>query len=111
MNDSDYMTSMPQDDPSLSAAELIAAYERGIEELRSAVAGMTNEELLARPIPGKWSTQEVVCHLAGTEIYLTDRIERTIALERPVLMGVDERPYPERLKYQSFVLHEQLDLF
>jgi hypothetical protein len=52
-----------------------------------------------------------VSHLAGTEIYYTDRIERTIALERPLLMGVDERPYPERLNYQSFNLDEQLALF
>ena len=47
----------------------------------------------------------------GTEIYYTDRIERTIALERPLLMGVDERLYPERLNYQALDLAEQLDLF
>jgi hypothetical protein len=62
-------------------------------------------------VPGKWSTLEVVCHLAGTEIYLSDRIERTLAMEHPTLMAVDERPYPERLHYQSLVLSEQLDLF
>jgi hypothetical protein len=49
--------------------------------------------------------------VATTEIYYTDRIERTIALERPLLMGVDERPYPLRLNYQAFDLAEQLDLF
>ena len=64
--------------------------------------------LLSRPIAGKWSTLEVVAHLADTEIYYTDRIERTIALDRPLLMGVDERPYPERLNYQALDLAEQL---
>jgi len=53
----------------------------------------------------------VVSHLADKEIYFTDRIERTIALERPLLMGVDERPYPQRLNYQAFDLAEQLALF
>ena len=72
---------------------------------------MTREQLLARPIAGKWSTLEVVCHLADTEIYLSDRIERTIALERPLLIGVDERLYPAKLNYQAFDLDEQLDLF
>ncbi len=43
--------------------------------------------------------------------YYSDRIERTIALERPLLMGVDEHPYPERLNYQAVDLTEQLDLF
>ncbi|HEV3437625.1 MAG TPA: DinB family protein [Gemmata sp.] len=111
MKYSEYMAAMQQDDESLGPNELIVAYEREIEELRSAVAGMSREQVLARPIPGKWSTQEVVSHLADTEIYFTDRIERTIALERPLLIGVDERPYPERINYQALDLAEQLDLF
>jgi uncharacterized damage-inducible protein DinB len=111
MKYSEYMTAMQQDDASFGPGELIIAYEQGVENLRSAVAGMSQEQLLARPIPGKWSTQEVVSHIADTEIYFTDRIERTIALERPLLMGVDERPYPERLNYQAFNLAEQLALF
>jgi Protein of unknown function (DUF664). len=107
----DYMAATQRDDESVGTADLIAAYEQEIDDLRTAVAGMTTEQVLARPIPGKWSTLEVVAHLADTEIYYTDRIERTIALERPLLLGVDERPYPERLNYQAFDLAEQLDLF
>ena len=111
MNYRDSLSAMQEDDGSVGGANLIAAYERGIEDLRSAVAGMTSEQVHARPVPGKWSTLEVVAHLADTEIYYTDRIERTIALERPLLMGVDERPYPDRLHYQSLDLAEQLALF
>jgi hypothetical protein len=33
---------------------------------------MTREQLLARPVPGKWSTQEVVCHLADYEPIYAD---------------------------------------
>jgi len=111
MSYSDYMTGMQKDDSAVGPAGLILAYEQGIEALREAVAGMTAEQILARPIAGKWSTIEVVSHVADTEIYFSDRIERTPALERPLLMGVDERPYPARLNYQSFDLNEQLDLF
>jgi DinB superfamily len=111
MHYSDYLAEAQADDESVGPAELVAAYERGVEDLRGAVAGMTGEQVLARPIPGKWSTLEVVAHLAGTEIYYTDRIERTLAVERPLLVGVDERPYPERLNYQALDLGEQLDLF
>ena len=107
----DYMAGMQRDDDSVGPADLIAAYEQEINDLRTAVAGMTADQVRSRPIPGKWSTMEVVAHLADTEIYYTDRIERTIALERPLLIGVDERPYPERLNYQAFDLAEQLDLF
>jgi hypothetical protein len=111
MKYADYMADAQRDDESVGSADLIAAYEQGIEDLRAAVAGMTAEQVLSRPIPGRWSTLEVVAHLADTEIYYTDRIERTIALERPLLIGVDERLYPERLNYQAFDLAEQFDLF
>jgi hypothetical protein len=108
---SDYLTMMQGDDGTLGSAELIAAYERGIDDLRAAVAGMTPEQVLARPIPGKWSTLECVDHLADTEIFFTDRIVRTVALDRPLLMSADEKLYIERLDYQSFDLDEQLALF
>jgi hypothetical protein len=111
MKYSDYLAEMQQDDDSVNTFDLISAYEREVEDLRTAVAGMTPEQVLSRPVPGKWSTLEVVAHLADTEIYYTDRIERTIALERPLLLGVDERPYPQRLNYQGLDLAEQLDLF
>jgi hypothetical protein len=106
-----YMAGMQSDDPSLTPADIIANYERCIDEMRAVVAGMSREQLLARPIAGKWSTLECVAHIADTEVYFSDRIERTIAMDRPLLMSVDERPYPERMKYQSFDLDEQLDLF
>jgi len=43
---------------------LIDEYLAGPQLLRQAIAGMSREQLLARPIPGKWSTLEVICHLA-----------------------------------------------
>jgi hypothetical protein len=111
MTDPDYMAGMQRDDPAVGTAELVAMYERGIDDLKAAVAGMSPELLLARPVPGKWSTIEIVAHVADTELYFSDRIERTLALERPLLMGVDERPYVQRLGYQSFDLGEELALF
>ena len=36
-------------------AELTDAYVAGPAQLRAAVTGMTREQLLARPIPGKWN--------------------------------------------------------
>ena len=44
--------------------QLTDAYLAGPPALRQAVAGMSREQLTARPVPGKWSTLEVVCHLA-----------------------------------------------
>jgi hypothetical protein len=111
MRQSEYTEMMQRDDDSLGPAELIADYERAIDDLRSAVAGMTHEQVFARPVPGKWSTVECVGHLADTEVFFTDRIVRTIALDRPLLMSSDEKQYIERLDYQGFDLDEQLALF
>ena len=72
---------------------LIDNYLDGTQLLRKAVAGMSQEQLLARPIPGKWSTLEVICHLADFEIVYADRIKRVIAENEPTLV----RRRPERL--------------
>jgi hypothetical protein len=71
-------------------SELISAYERGPAELKDAVAGMTEKELHARPVPGKWSTHEVVCHLADAEILYADRMKRVIAERNPTFFSADQ---------------------
>jgi uncharacterized damage-inducible protein DinB len=72
-----------------SIGELLGQYERGAAQLREAVAGMTPEQLHARPIAGKWSTHEVVCHLADAEMLYADRIKRVIVENQPTLPGLD----------------------
>jgi organic hydroperoxide reductase OsmC/OhrA/uncharacterized damage-inducible protein DinB len=94
----------------LSKLSLIDTFERCAIDVRDAVEGLTADELKARPMEGKWSTLEVVCHLADTDIYFTDRIERTIALDNPLLMGVDERPYPDKIGFQEQPIEEELEL-
>src|SRR6516225_9788707 len=66
-----------RDDDTLTVADLISAYEKGVEELRLAVAGMTGEQLRSRPVVGKWSTLEVACHIADCEQFFADRMKRT----------------------------------
>ena len=99
-----------RDDDTLTAADLISAYEQGDEELRLAVAGMTVEQLRSRPVAGRWSTLEVVCHLADAEQFFADRLKRTAAMDRPLLLGADGPRYPEPLRYQEHDLQQELDL-
>jgi GNAT superfamily N-acetyltransferase len=99
-----------RDDPSLGPAQLIAAYEEGPDLLRTAVAGMTRDQLLARPVAGKWSTLEVVCHIGDSEQFFADRIKRTLALNRPLLMAADPQTYPEAVRYHDRDLDEELAL-
>jgi uncharacterized damage-inducible protein DinB len=85
---------------------LVDSYLVGPRALRQAVAGMTREQLLARPIAGKWSTLEVVCHLADFDPILADRMKRIIAEDRPALLGADEKRFAAALAYHERDLEE-----
>jgi len=89
------------DDDARTPLELIAAYRRGPIVLRETVNGLKQEHLRARPIPGKMSALEVLAHVADCEQFLADRMKRTAALERPLLVGVDGALYLEALGYQD----------
>jgi hypothetical protein len=83
-------------------------YLAGPALLRQAVAGMTQEQLVARPIPGRWSTLEVICHLADFEIVCADRIKRVIAEREPTLFGGDENIFAARLAYHQRNAEEEI---
>jgi uncharacterized damage-inducible protein DinB len=94
----------------MSLAQLIDAYQTGIQPLWQAVAGMTRDQLLARPIPGKWSTIEVVCHLADFEPVYADRMKRVIAEEQPLFLSADQERFVAKLAYHQRDLEEELNL-
>lgn len=94
----------------MSIAQLTDNYLAGVATLRQAVAGMTREQLLARPVAGKWSTLEVVCHLADFEPIYADRMKRVIAEEQPVFFGADEKRFAAALAYHDRDLDEELTL-
>src|ERR1700686_3731346 len=77
--------------------ELIEQYAAGGEKLRRAVAGLTQEELTARPGPGAWSILEVVIHLADSDAISIDRMKRMLIEDDPALLYADETAYVERL--------------
>jgi hypothetical protein len=89
---------------------LIDAYLAGPKTLRQAVAGMSRDQVLARPIAGKMSTLEVVCHLADFDPILADRMKRIIAEDRPTLIGADENRFKSALAYHDRDLEEELSI-
>ncbi len=74
-------------------SNLLEAYLGGPGTLKAAVAGMSRDHLLARPVAGKWSTLEVICHLADTDANIAHRIKRVLSEERPTF----DRVQPERM--------------
>jgi uncharacterized damage-inducible protein DinB len=97
---------MPQSSPT----QLIDAYVSSLPALRRAVADLSPQQLQARPVPGKWSTLEVVCHLVDSEQAWCHRMKRVIAEDRPLLIGYDESRFTAALDYHQNNLEEELTL-
>jgi uncharacterized damage-inducible protein DinB len=106
----DPIAAAQRDDGSMTTDGLVSAYESGPRRLHDALAGMTHEQLRARPVEGRWSTLEVVCHLADCEQFFADRMKRTIATDRPLLLGAEGSRYPGPLHYHDRDVAEEVEL-
>lgn len=80
---------------------LIARYEEGAGKLSAAIAGLTPDALTAFPVPGTWSIQQIVLHVADAEMVFADRIKRVIAEESPLLLAFDENRWASHLAYNE----------
>jgi len=94
----------------MALASLIDEYAAGPAELRKLVAGMTAEQVRARPVPGKWSTLEVVCHLADFEPVYLDRLKVILTQDRPTFFGRDENAFAAKFVYHQRDLAEELNV-
>ncbi len=94
----------------MSFPQMIEAYLAGPIALRKAVAGMSREQVLARPLAGKWSTLEVVCHLADFDPIMADRMKRILAEDQPQLIGADEKHFAAALAYHERDMEEELTI-
>jgi len=89
---------------------VIAAYLNGPVQLLRVVTDLSQQQLQARPVPGKWSTFEVVCHLVDSEQAWCHRMKRVLAEEKPLLIGYDETRFTAALLYHEHELEEELTL-
>ena len=86
-------------------------YLSGPGMLRAAVTGLSREQMISRPITGRWSVLEVVCHLVDTDANIAHRIKQVLSEERPAF----ERVKPERmlaaLAYHDRDVEDELGIF
>ena len=87
---------------------VLEAYLAGPENLRAAIAGMTADQVVARPIPGRWSVLEVVCHLADTDANIAHRIRQVLSEDRPTFQRVKPDLMLAALAYHDRDLEEEL---
>ena len=90
--------------------QLIAMYRHGYAEVVEALLKITDEELDARPGPGRWSPREIVHHLADSEMTAAVRLRLLLAEDRPTIHAYDQDVFARRLHYDR--PHEtSLELF
>ncbi len=92
-------------------SDLINQYEAGAEKLALAIRGLTREDLLATPIPGTWSIQQIVLHMLDSDLIATDRMKRVVAEDNPTLIGFDESRFATSLFYEEQSAEDAAKIF
>jgi hypothetical protein len=77
---------------------IIDTYATGGELLRASVAGLTREDMLAHPVAGTWSIQEIVIHLQDSDLVGIHRMQRLAAENNPLVIGYDETKFTQTLR-------------
>ena len=94
----------------MDISELIDNYVAGPQALRDAIAGMTPEQIDSAPVPDKWSTRQVICHLADFEPVYADRMKHVIAEDEPPFAGGFHQQFADHLAYDQRDIEEEIKL-
>src|SRR5215831_3604677 len=89
---------------------LIDQYLAGPELLERSIKGLNDEQLDAKPIVGKWTTRQVVCHIVDFEPIYADRMKRVIAEHCPTFFGGDPDVFAAGLAYNHRSVGPELEL-
>lgn len=78
-------------------------------KLARAVRGLKPAQLRRRPRPGKWSIQEIVAHLADTELVYGFRLRMMLAQPGSPLQAYDQDKWAKNLAYRRLPLARLLE--
>ncbi len=90
---------------------LIERYAAGYDEVAESLAGLPAESLTAHPLPGKWSTAEIVHHLADAEAIAAQRLRTLVVEDHPLVHAYDQSAYAARLRYNERPVGPALEAF
>lgn len=90
---------------------LIETYAIGGQKLANSIRGLTREDMLAFPVPGTWSIQQIVIHMKDSDLISVDRMQRIIAEDNPLLLGYNETKFANSLAYDQQSAEVAVTLF
>ena len=91
--------------------KLLAEAEQDPKRLAAAVSGVPEATLRRKPAPGKWCIQEIVGHLADSEIVFAYRIRQVLADREPKFAPIDQEAWAEHLGYMEASIPELVAQF
>ncbi len=91
--------------------ELIEQYAAGADVPATSIVGLERADLLAFPVPGTWSIQQIILHLMDSDLIGSDRMKRIAAEERPTLVAFNETAFADRLGYEHLSARDAAEIF
>ncbi len=93
--------------PSLKQME---EYESGPQKIATIIKGLTSIQVNYHINSGEWNINQVVVHLADTEMFFCQRMRKIIVEEKPILQSFDQDEWANRLFYDKQNYRFGLDL-
>lgn len=91
--------------------DMIERYASQAGAMKRWIAGLSRADLLAHPVPGTWSIQNLVVHMLDSDLVATHRMRRIAAEECPLLIAYDETLFAKNINEEATDLSVVADLF
>src|SRR5271155_5068849 len=82
--------------------------EQTPQKITKLVKKSTTRQLKKSPAPGKWSVQEIIAHLADTELALGYRLRKIAEEDGVTLQGFDQNVWAENGAYKNADIKKSL---
>src|SRR5882724_6556452 len=95
----------------MESRDVTEEYLAAVDTVRAAFADMSRDLLFARPVAGKWSSQEVLCHLVDTDLAIALRVRAALTRDCPRLQTAPREEITRVLAVDARDAAEELTLF
>src|SRR3979409_737125 len=95
----------------MTLAEDLERFRRGAEVLATVLTGAAGEEGDYTPARDKWTTPQIMAHLADAELVGAHRLRLVIAENNPTLTAFDQDAWTRNLDYSRRKPTQSLDTF
>jgi len=91
--------------------DVLTALPKQIDEIKSALGGLTDEQALFRDAPREWSIKEIMGHLNDVERVFSYRLLRVSRNDATPLPGFEQEDYVREAGFDNHPLNELIQEF